>query len=242
MSATAPDARQRLRDVIPWRRGNGLPPGQRELAVFPRFADDPLRRPPVLPTAATLVVTGAVDRELRLSVQELAPGTARTEITADFHCVTTWTVRNLQWSGLAFSTFWRDVVVPACAPAAEARCVVVEGLDGSRAVLLLEDALASDVLLADRLNGEPLDLAHGAPLRLVSPSQYGYKSIKHLHRIEVHLDPPPSTYGPKEHLRARVHAEERHSTIGPRLLRWVYRPAVPVTALVSAWSLRKGPQ
>ena len=242
MNATAQNSRQRLRDVVPWRRGNGLPPGQRELAVFPRFADDPLRRPPVLPTAGALVVSGAVDRELRVPLRELVPARARTEITADFHCVTTWTVRNLQWSGLPFSTFWSDVVVPTCAPAADARCVVVEGLDGSRAVLLLKDALASDVFLADRLNGEPLDLIHGAPLRLVSPSQYGYKSIKHLHRIEVHLTPPPSTYGPKEHLRARVCAEERHSTIGARLLRWIYRPLVPATALISAWSLRRGPR
>lgn len=242
MTAPAGGARQRLRDVVPWRSGAGLPPGQREIAVFPRFADDPLRRPPALPSECTLVVTGAVDRELRLAVHELVAEGHRTEITADFHCVTTWTVRELRWSGLPFSTFWRDVVVPACAPAAEAQCVVAAGLDGSRAVLLLEDALAPDVVLADRLNGEPLDLAHGAPLRLVSPRQYGYKSIKHLHRIEVHLTPPPSTYGPKEHLRARVDAEERHSSLGPRLLRWVYRPAVPVTALVSAWSLRRGPR
>jgi len=189
-----------------------------------------------------LVITGAVDRELHLTMQELIADEARTDVTADFHCVTTWTVRDLQWSGLPFSTFWRDVVVPACAPAADAQCVVVEGLDGARAVLLLEDALASDVVLADRLDGGPLDLAHGAPLRLVSPRQYGYKSIKHVHRIEVHLTPPTSAYGPKEHLRARVDAEERHSSIGPRLLRWVYRPAVPVTALVSAWSLRRGPR
>ena len=242
MSAPAVGGGQRLRDVIPWRRGTGLPPGQREIAVFPRFADDPLRRPPMLPNERRLVVTGAVHNELHLPMHELVTDAVRTEITADFHCVTTWTVRNLRWSGLRFSTFWRDVVVPAGAPETGAQCIVVEGLDGARAVLLLEDALASDVVLADRLDGGPLDLAHGAPLRLVSPRQYGYKSIKHVHRIEVHLTPPPSTYGPKEHLRARVDAEERHSSIGPRLLRWVYRPAVPVTALVSAWSLRRGPR
>ncbi len=94
---------------------------------------------------------------------ELVAEGARTETTADLRCVTTWKVRNLRWSGLPCATFWRDVVVPAWAPAAEAKCVVAEGLDGSRAVLLLEDALVSDVTLADRLKGGPLDLAHGAP-------------------------------------------------------------------------------
>ncbi len=232
----------RLRDVVPWRRGRGLPPGQREIAAFPRFADNPLRRPPVLPRTSTLTVTGSVDRDLELDVAGLVPDGARTDITADFHCVTTWTVRDLRWSGLPFSTFWRDVVVPACAPATGAQCIVVQGLDGARAVLLLADALAPDVVLADRLNGQPLDLAHGAPLRLVSPRQYGYKSIKHVHRIEVHLTLPPSTYGPKEHLRARAAVEERHSTIAPRLLRWVYRPLVPLTAVVSSWTLRRRSQ
>ena len=239
---SAPAVRPRLRDVVPWRRGTGLPPGQRQIPVFPRFADDPLRRPPVLPSESTLVVTGAVDRELHLAVHELFGRVDRTEITADFHCVTTWTARELRWSGLPFSTFWRDVVVPTCAPATGTRCVVVEGLDGARAVLLLADALAPEVVLADRLDGEPLDLAHGAPLRLVSPQPYGYQRVKHVHRIEVHLSPPPSRYGRKEHLRARVDVEERHSSMDPRLLRWVYRPLVPATALVSAWSLRRGPR
>jgi DMSO/TMAO reductase YedYZ molybdopterin-dependent catalytic subunit len=174
-------------------------------------------------------------------VREILSGGDQAEITADFHCVTTWTVRDLLWSGLPFSAFWRDIVEPECAPASDATCVAVEGLDGARAVLLLADALAADVLLADRLHGRPLDLVHGAPLRLVAPRQYGYKSIKHVHRIEVHVTPPPSKYGAKEHLRARVAAEERHSSIGPRVLRWVYRPAAPLTALLSAWSMRRGP-
>ena len=230
----------RLRDLVPWRRSPGLPPGQRELRVFPRFSDAPLRRPPPLPAEPAIVVTGAVDRELRLPLHEALPRAQPMEVTADFHCVTTWTTRGLRWGGRSFRSFWHDVVVPECEPAADAQCIVVEGLDGTRAVLLLEDALAPDVVLADRLDGEPLDIAHGAPLRLVSPQQYGYKNVKHVHRIEVHRTPPPSRYGPKEHLRARVALEERHSSIAPHLLRGVYRALVPVTAALSEWSLRRG--
>jgi hypothetical protein len=47
--------------------------------------------------------------------------------------------------------------------------VVFEGADGFRTVYLLDDALSDDVLLADHLDGAPLDFDHGAPLRIVSP-------------------------------------------------------------------------
>jgi DMSO/TMAO reductase YedYZ molybdopterin-dependent catalytic subunit len=47
---------------------------------------------------------------------------------------------------------------------------VFRRLDRHQSVVLLEDAPADGVLLADRLDGRPLDAAHGAPLRLVSPS------------------------------------------------------------------------
>ena len=47
-----------------------------------------------------------------------------------------------------------------------------------------------DVLLAERLDGRPLDGDHGAPVRLVSPGQYGYISTKHLCRIELHTAAP----------------------------------------------------
>ena len=64
--------------------------------------------------------------------------------------------------------------------------MVFEGLDGHRSVATIEDALNDDVLIAENLDGRPLDSDHGAPVRLVSPSQYGYISTKHLSRIEVH--------------------------------------------------------
>jgi len=242
MTALLSSNRLRVRDVVPWRRGAGLPPGQRELRTFPRFADDPLRRPPRMPDQHSLIVTGALGSELRLPLTVMAATLPRAEVIADFHCVTTWSVRDLRWGGVSFASFWRDIIVPTCTPATEAMYLVVEGLDGARAVLLLADALAEDVLLADQLNGASLDTNHGAPLRLVSPGQYGYKNIKHVHRFEIHTHLPASTYGPKEHLRARVALEERHSRYRPGLLRWVYRPLVPVTALLCARSALRGPR
>jgi len=51
-----------------------------------------------------------------------------------------------------------------------------------------EDALADGVLIADRLDGRPLDGDHGAPARLVS--------TKHLCRIELHTAEPSENYHP----------------------------------------------
>ena len=86
------------------------------------------------------------------------------------------------------------------------------------------------MLIATHLDGEPLTPRHGASLRLVSPSQYGYKNVKHLTTIDlVDVEPAPRL-GPKEHLRARVALEERHSRLPNWLIRWPYRLVVPLTA------------
>ena len=51
--------------------------------------------------------------------------------------------------------------------------------------LTLAEAQAPETLLADSLDGEPLPAAHGGPLRLVIPSQLGYKNVKWVVRLEV---------------------------------------------------------
>jgi DMSO/TMAO reductase YedYZ molybdopterin-dependent catalytic subunit len=49
----------------------------------------------------------------------------------------------------------------------------------------LEDAMDPKLLLAYEVNGEPLPVAHGFPLRLVAPGWYGVANVKWLERIEV---------------------------------------------------------
>jgi DMSO/TMAO reductase YedYZ molybdopterin-dependent catalytic subunit len=48
----------------------------------------------------------------------------------------------------------------------------------------LENALKPECLLALEMNGNPLPLVHGAPLRLRVENQLGYKMIKWIERIE----------------------------------------------------------
>ena len=81
-------------------------------------------------------------------------------------------------------------IEPALRHGAVVTHVEFRGLDGFNSVVTIEDALDDDVLLADHLDGEPLGTDHGAPLRVVSPAQYGYISTKHLCRIDVHTAEP----------------------------------------------------
>ncbi len=136
---------------------------------------------------------------------------------------------------MAFADFYRLRIEPMLRPGAVVTHVEFRGLDGFRSVVMIEDALDDDVLLADHLDGEPLSNDHGAPLRVVSPAQYGYISTKHLCRIDVHTAAP--TGGPRSfvldvllhsHPRARVWKEERHGTLPGRVVRPFYRAVVMV--------------
>ena len=216
-----------------------LPRGQRLIRAFPRFSDDPRTAPPAVPDRVQIEVGGAVDRPATIELGALQ-GLPRLERTADFHCVTTWSVTGLRWSGWSFHEIWDQLVVPSTGPAPDAQWLVAIGLDGYRSRLHLDDALAPEVLIVDRLEARPLDGTHGAPLRLVSPGQYGYKSVKHLCGIEVHRSEPSSDLGPKEHPRARVEREERHARLPAGLVRWPYRILVPPTAIVARRAARRG--
>ena len=218
-------ARVYLRDVRRYwpRRRSGLPAGQRVLDVFPRFADDPRRPPPEAPADPTLTIRRAAGDERLVPVSDLVGSEAAVDRTVDFHCVTTWSVRDQTWTGVPVRAWWDSTIGPA----------------GHQAVFVTDDLFADDVLLAWGLNGEPLDHRHGAPLRLVSPAQYGYKNVKHVQRIELCAERPVGTLGAKEHLRARVAEEERHSRWPAWLVRWPYRILVPVTAIAAEHSARQ---
>jgi sulfoxide reductase catalytic subunit YedY len=59
--------------------------------------------------------------------------------------------------------------------------------------LTLAEATNELTLLATGIYGEPLPKQHGAPVRLVVPWKYGFKSIKSIARIEL-TDRPPATF------------------------------------------------
>lgn len=171
-----------------------------------------------LPGANTLVLADALD------------GLPRTTVCADFHCVTTWSRLGVKWSGVPFSQFFQLRIAPLLPAETTIVGVVLRAQDGYRTTLLLEDLMAADVLLADTLNDAPLSIEHGAPLRLVAPAHYGYKSLKHLTKLEFHQNVPVVKHGALaflDHPRARVALEERGRYFPGWLLRRLYRPLIP---------------
>ena len=209
-----------------------LPPGQRETSDFPRFGLTQFaHRFPKETSRPEVQIVG--DVEQGLLVTNVLEGLPPVEQVSDFHCVTTWSRRSLRWGGVRFVDFYERVVVPQARPLANATFLIFRGQDGARTCLLLEDLLAPDVLLADTLDRRPLTVEHGAPLRLVAPAQYGYKSVKHLSRIEFRRDDAafrPSAFRFMDHPRARVALEERGRWVPGWLLRYLYRPLVTATA------------
>jgi DMSO/TMAO reductase YedYZ molybdopterin-dependent catalytic subunit len=198
-----------------------------------------------VPAEPGLEIGGAVREPFTLALRELRT-MARREVVADFHCVAGWSVTGLRWEGVPFAVFYRDLLAPRAA--GTVTHVKFVGMDGHWSVALLEDVLHDDVLLAEHLNGRPLDGDHGAPLRLVTPTQYGFINTKHLCRIEL-LTAEPATcvgvasteakivlrlFGYKRFIRARVWEQERHRFLPPRLVREISRLLIPGIRRLSA--------
>jgi len=222
--------------------GSSLPPGQRRVDGFPRFGTHLHHPPPETPVEPAIEVRGAVTEPFSVPLGRLA-ALQRREQTTDLHCVAGWSATRLRWEGVPFATLYRDVIAPALAPNKAVTQLGFGGLDGYRSFVTIEDALADDVLIAEQLEGRPLESDHGAPARLVSPSQYGFISTKHLCLIEVRSGPPSKTFGRtpliQAHPRARVWKEERHPYLPAWSLRHVYRLLIPPFTFLSARGSRK---
>ena len=208
-----------------------LPPGQRESADFPRFGITRFaKRFPRQIDTFEIQIAGAVATPIIIdtSTCELP----RVDQESDFHCVTTWSHRGVRWSGFRFRDIYESIIAPDAKPKTDATFVILRGQDGARTSLPLDDLLADDVLVADMLNGHPLTVDHGAPIRIVAPRHYGYKSVKHLSRIEFWQDDShflPSAFRFMDHPRARVAHEERGIGYPGWLLRYLYRPLIRPT-------------
>ena len=76
---------------------------------------------------------------------------------------------------------------------------------------------------------------------MLSPSQYGYVSTKHLSRINLHSSEPRQDHGFvlfRRHPRARVRYEERHGYLPTWLVRPVYRSLIAPFRYVCARGAR----
>jgi DMSO/TMAO reductase YedYZ molybdopterin-dependent catalytic subunit len=135
-----------------------------------------------------LEVDGLVERPLRLTRDDIAAMPARTQITRH-DCVEGWSCI-AKWTGVPLS-----VVLDRAGPKLNARFAVFHCMDTierslSGVVKYYEsidmiDAYHPQTILAYGLNGGPLPVANGAPLRLRVERQLGYKMAKYIRRIEL---------------------------------------------------------
>jgi DMSO/TMAO reductase YedYZ molybdopterin-dependent catalytic subunit len=213
-----------------------LPPGQRVRPDFPRFGIVAYARQALPATDVRIEILGAIEQPLVLCATELATLTRVTQ-RGDFHCAAGWSHLAVEWSGFRFKDVWQQLILPKARPTTPIKLIVLRCQDRYRTSLPLADLLAPDVLLADRLNGQPLTVEHGAPIRLVAPAHYGYKNAKHLRRFELRAD--EHGYRPQvrllDHPRARVAEEERGQFLPGWILRYAFRPFIePIIRAIKA--------
>lgn len=157
--------------------------------------------PLIEPEAWRLTVSGAVEQTLTFALRDLEQFPVRT-LEAFLECAgnsrtrfdplppgTPWAndaVGNAIWQGVALA----DVLALAgvCGSAVD---IVAQGADfpGMQRGLPLATALNPDVLLVTHMNGQPLPVAHGGPVRLLAPGWAGIASTKWL--VGLHLIDEP---------------------------------------------------
>jgi sulfite oxidase len=83
----------------------------------------------------------------------------------------------------------------------------------------LAKAISGEMLLATELNGAPLPVPHGFPLRAVVPGWIGARSVKWLGRIEVTREPSSNYFQTRAYRMAREvnHADPRDVSRGTAL-------------------------
>ncbi|WP_353815121.1 molybdopterin-dependent oxidoreductase [Agromyces sp. SYSU T00266] len=153
----------------------GLSPLITPNAEFYRV-DTALTVPEVDPSTWRLVVDGMVDRRIELGFEDLvAMGLGEFGVTLT--CVSNEVGGDLVGNAIWLGVPVRDVLALA-GPRDGADMVLSRSVDGFTASTPLE-ALTDDgrdAILAVGMNGEPLPLEHGFPVRMVVPGLYGYVS------------------------------------------------------------------
>ena len=171
-------------DITPYFWVNGRPPIGHE---FKQLRRDHFR-------AWRLSITGKIAHPLSLSLDDLQQMPKQVQITKH-NCIQGWS-GVAEWGGVPLSR-----VLDRCQPDPDARYLVFtsyqhgqqsypEGSEGSQQrpfyeVIDLELARHPQTILAYEMNGRPLPLEHGAPLRLRVETQLGYKMVKYLRSMEL---------------------------------------------------------
>ena len=189
-----PPARERVANQLVWEELDAWITSNDAFFIIKHFGE-----PSVDLAAWRLDVTGLVNQTLSLSLDQLK-ARPRQEVTFTIECSGnhgfTWNgglVGNAVWAGTPLAPLLQEAGLLD-----SGKEVVFYGHDiGKQKVRDIEitqpfarsmsipEAMNPNVLLCYEMNGEPLDVGHGAPLRLIVPGMYGVANVKWLDHIEV---------------------------------------------------------
>ena len=166
--------------------------------------DDPTKNAHKLVTSPwSIKVDGLVDNPGEYSVADLIDGLDIEERIYRFRCVEAWAMV-VPWNGVELADVLKKAGVQANGKYVAFETVVQEeNMVGVQRRVLdfpyveglrIDEAMHPLTLLATGIYGEPLANQSGAPIRVVVPWKYGYKSIKSIVRITVTDREPPTSW------------------------------------------------
>jgi sulfoxide reductase catalytic subunit YedY len=153
------------------------------------------------PAPWTVEVYGLVNKPTTFGMEDLLSKFTQEERIYRLRCVEAWSMV-IPWTGFTLASLLKEVD-----PTADAKYLRFESvfrpeeMPGQKSPfypwpyqegLRLDEAMNDLTLLATGLYGQPMPNANGAPIRLVVPWKYGFKSIKAITKIEV-TDKQPET-------------------------------------------------
>ena len=149
----------------------------------------------------TITVDGMVDNPGEYSLAEVLDGMTIEDRLYRFRCVEAWSMV-IPWDGFELADLLNRVGVQDGASHVAFQTVVQpDNMIGVRRGVLefpymeglrLDEAMHPLTIMATGIYGEPLANQSGAPIRLVVPWKYGFKSIKSIDRITL-MDKMPAT-------------------------------------------------
>ncbi|MCE4619324.1 MAG: molybdopterin-dependent oxidoreductase [Desulfurococcales archaeon] len=106
------------------------------------------------------------------------------DYSADFHCVTGWSVGGVRWKGVPLLDLLSQHGL-------KGKWIVAVSTGGYTTVIPFEERLLDDAFLVTHLGDERLPREHGGPYRLILPKLFGWKSLKWVDSIlvgDVYID------------------------------------------------------
>jgi len=150
-----------------------------------------------------VTIDGLVDNPGTYSLADLIGDLPTEERIYRFRCVEAWAMV-IPWNGFELADLLNKVgvqesakyvafetaVLPDVMPGVRRRVLDFPYVEGLR----LDEAMHPLTIMATGIYGRPIPNQNGAPMRLVVPWKYGFKSIKSIVRISLVEDEPPTSW------------------------------------------------